>query len=130
MSGGESLFKKGNLKNSPASEEKIAFLGKDTVLEGKIISKGVLYLNGKFDGEIFESGTIIIGETAIVKGKFDINTIIIHGLVKGEIYARQRVEIHSTGKLWGNLITSIVTIDEGGLFDGHCKMEGALNKEG
>lgn len=129
MSGGKSLFKKGNSKTPPAQEENIVFLGKDTVLEGKISFKGVLRLDGKFDGEIFERGTLIVGETAIVKGKFDVNTIVIHGLVEGEIYARERVEIHSTGKLYGNLITPIITINEGGIFEGHCKMEGTLDKE-
>lgn len=129
MLGGKSLFKKGNSKTSPPPEENIAFLGKDTVLEGKISFKGVLRLDGKFDGEIFESGTLIVGETAIVKGKFDVNTIVIHGLVEGEIYARERVEIHSTGKLYGNLVTPIISINEGGIFEGHCKMERALDKE-
>ena len=129
MSGGKSLFKKGNSKTSPASEENIAFLGKDTVFEGKISFKGVLRLDGKFDGKILESGTLIVGETAIVKGQFDVNTIFIHGLVEGEIYARERVEIHSTGKVYGNLLAPILTINEGGLFEGHCKMEGGIDRK-
>ncbi len=128
MSGRKSLFKKDSSKTPPASEEDIAFLGKETVLEGKIDFKGVLRLGGKFDGEI-ECGTLIVGETAIVKGKADINTIVIYGLVEGEIYARERVEIHSTGKLYGNLITPIISINEGGIFEGHCKMERALDIE-
>ena len=65
----------------------------------------MLRLDGKFDGECFESETLIVGEKAILKGKFKINTIVIHGLVEGEIYARGRVEIHSPGKLYGTLIT-------------------------
>ena len=89
----------------------------------------MLRLDGKFDGEFLESGTLIVGETAIVKGKFDVNTIVIHGLVEGGIYARGRVEIHSTGKLYGTLVTRIISIDVGEIFEGHCKMEGTLDKE-
>ena len=130
MSGRRSLFKMDDSVTSPASEENIAFLGKETVLEGKIGFKGVLQLGGKFDGEIFECETLIIGETAIVRGKADVHAIIIYGLVEGEIFARERAEIHSTGKFYGTLITPIITINEGGIFEGHCKMEQALDMEG
>jgi cytoskeletal protein CcmA (bactofilin family) len=91
--------------------------------------EGVFRLDGKFEGEIFESGTLIVGEKAMVKGKIALNTIIINGLVEGDIYAKTRVEIHSTGKVAGNLFTPILTINEGGIFDGHCKMEEVLDQK-
>jgi cytoskeletal protein CcmA (bactofilin family) len=122
MSGGKSLFKKANSKTSPASEENTSFLGERTVFEGKMSFKGKLRLDGKFDGEILESGTLIVGEPALVKGKIEVNAIVIHGLVEGEISIKERADIHSTGKLYGNLITPIITINEGGIFEGHCKM--------
>jgi cytoskeletal protein CcmA (bactofilin family) len=91
--------------------------------------EGVFRLDGKFEGEIFESGTLIVGETATIKGKIGIETIIINGLVEGEIYAKVRVEIHSTGKVHGNLNTPVLTINEGGIFEGHCKMEGVIERK-
>jgi cytoskeletal protein CcmA (bactofilin family) len=130
MSSGKSLFSKNSFTPPPASEEISAFLGKETLFEGKMTFEGVFRLDGKFEGEIFDSGTLIVGETAIVKGKIGINTIIINGLVEGDVYAKVRVEIHPTGKVYGKLFTPILTINEGGIFEGHCKMEGVLdNKE-
>jgi cytoskeletal protein CcmA (bactofilin family) len=129
MSGGRSLFIKGGAKPSPTPEEISAFLGKDTVFEGKMTFEGVLRLEGRFEGEIFESGTLIVGETAVVKGQIGVNTIIINGLVEGDVCAKGRVEIHSTGKLHGNLVTPALTVNEGGILDGHCKMGGKSDKE-
>ncbi|PIV23692.1 MAG: hypothetical protein COZ69_03175 [Deltaproteobacteria bacterium CG_4_8_14_3_um_filter_45_9] len=129
MSGGKSIFSKSISTPPPTPEEISAYLGKETLFEGKMTFEGVFRLDGKFEGEIFESGTFIVGETAIVKGKIGINTIIINGLVEGEVYAKGRVEIHSTGKVYGNLFTPILTINEGGIFEGHCKMEGVLNRK-
>ena len=125
MSGAKSFFVKGDPKITPlpASEEISAFLGKETVFEGKMTFKGVFRLEGKFEGEIFESGTLIVGETAVVKGKIGLSAVVIHGLVEGEIQASARVEIHSTGKFSGNLFAPTFVIHEGGIFDGHCKME-------
>jgi cytoskeletal protein CcmA (bactofilin family) len=129
MSAGKSIFTKGSPPPPPSSEEISAYLGKQTVFEGKMTFEGVFRLDGKFAGEIFESGTLIVGETATIKGKVGLNTIVINGLVEGEINAKTRIEIHSTGKVYGNLSTPTLTINEGGIFEGHCKMGGALNRK-
>jgi cytoskeletal protein CcmA (bactofilin family) len=129
MSAVKSLFSKTSSTPPPAPEEISAYLGKETLFEGKMTFEGVFRLDGKFEGEIFESGTLIVGETAIIKGKIGIDTIIINGLVEGDVYAKARVEIHSTGKVYGNLFTPILTINEGGIFEGHCKMEGVFDKK-
>ena len=85
--------------------------------------QGVFRPDGRFEGEIFESGTLIVGEAAQVKGKIEAATIIIHGLVEGEIEAGTRVEIHGTGRFFGNLLTRSLTVEDGGILDGTCRME-------
>lgn len=109
-------------------EEIKVFFRKDTVFEGKMTFQGVFHLDGRFEGEIYNSGTLILGETAVVRGKVGVNTIIINGLVEGEVYAKGRVEIRSTGKVCGTLLTPILTISEGGILEGHCKMDGKFDK--
>jgi len=129
MSGGKSLFSKGSPKPPPVPEEISGYLGKETVFEGKMTFEGVFRLDGKFEGQIFDSGTLIVGETAVLKGKIGVNSIIINGLLEGEVNAKGRTEIHSTGKFYGNIVTPVLTINEGGIFEGHCKMEGIVDKE-
>jgi cytoskeletal protein CcmA (bactofilin family) len=129
MSAGKSLFSKSSPVSSPTSEEISAYLGKQTLFEGKMTFEGVFRLDGKFEGEIFESGTLIVGETASIKGKVGLDTIIINGLVEGDVHAKTRVEIHSTGKVYGTLFTPILTVNEGGILEGHCKMEGAPDRK-
>ncbi len=119
----------GSPPSPPTSEDISAYLGKETVFEGKMTFEGVFRLDGKFDGEIFESGTLVVGETAVVKGKVVLNTIVINGLVEGDVCAKARVEIHSTGKVYGTLLTPILVINEGGVFEGNCKMKGSTDKK-
>ena len=123
------MFAKGDPKSPATTDEISAFLGKETVFEGKMTFQGVFRLDGKFQGEIFESGTLIVGETAVIKGKVGAQTIVILGLVEGDVYAKSRVEIHATGKLYGRLFTPILTVNEGAIFDGHCTMEGPPDRE-
>jgi cytoskeletal protein CcmA (bactofilin family) len=125
----KSFFAKSGEKPSPAPGEISAFLGKETFFEGKMTFEGVFRLEGRFGGEIFESGTLIVGETAAIKGKIGVNTIIINGHVEGEVYAKERVEIDSTGKFNGDLFTPTLVIKEGGILEGHCRMQEILDKK-
>jgi cytoskeletal protein CcmA (bactofilin family) len=129
MSTGKALFSKNSPTPPPPSEEISAYLGKETVFQGKMTFEGVFRLDGKFEGEIFDSGTLIVGETANIKGKIGLQTLVINGRVEGDIYAKARVEIHATGKVYGTLSAPILTINEGGIFEGSCKMEGGMDKK-
>ncbi len=73
MSGAKSLFAKGGSKPPSVPEEISAFLGKETSFEGKMTFQGVFRLEGRFEGEIFESGTLIVGESALIKGKVGVH---------------------------------------------------------
>jgi cytoskeletal protein CcmA (bactofilin family) len=133
MSGGKSMFSKSGGSGNPTlpspSEEISAYLGKETVFQGKMTFEGVFRLDGRFEGEIFDSGTLIVGETANIKGKIGLQTLIINGRVDGDVYAKARVEIHATGKVYGTLSAPILIINEGGIFEGSCKMEGGMDKK-
>ena len=103
-------------------EEINAFWGKDSIFKGKMVSEGIFRLDGKVEGEIFHRGTLIIGETAVIKGKVEVNALNLNGMVEGEVTAKERVEIHSKGKLLGSIFTPILVIQDGGIFDGNCNM--------
>jgi cytoskeletal protein CcmA (bactofilin family) len=108
-------------------EEINVFWGKDSAFHGKIISEGIFRLDGKMEGEIFHGGTLIIGDTAVIKGKVEVNALTLNGMVEGEVTAKERVEIHSRGKLYGNISTPILVIHDGGIFEGNCKMGARSN---
>lgn len=103
-------------------EEINVFWGKDSLLKGKMTSEGIFRLDGKVEGEIYHSGTLIIGETAVIKGKVEATTLILNGILEGEVTAKERMEIHASGKLYGTIFTPIFVIEDGGIFEGNCKM--------
>ena len=111
------------LKGDVKSGDVEAFLGKNTSFEGKMGFEGMARLDGKFDGEIFSGDILIIGETATVNAEINVSSLLIDGKVSGNVSATGKIEIHSTGKLYGNITTPILVIEEGGLFDGTSKME-------
>jgi cytoskeletal protein CcmA (bactofilin family) len=100
-----------------------AFLGKDTEFEGKLSFTGAVRLDGKFSGEIFSSGTLIVGESAIIKSQIHVADMIISGEVHGDIFAEKKIEINVPGKLFGNIQTPKLLVEEGVIFEGSCKMQ-------
>ena len=103
--------------------ELVAFLGKNTSFEGKIGFEGMARLDGKFDGEIFSGDILIVGENAVINGEINVDTLVVDGKVSGNVSATGKIEIHSTGRLFGNITAPSLVIEEGGLFDGTCKMD-------
>jgi cytoskeletal protein CcmA (bactofilin family) len=106
-----------------AKDEINAFLGKDTEFEGKLSFTGAVRVDGRFSGEIFSSGTLIVGEGAHIKSQIHVADMIISGEVHGDVRAEEKIEINVPGKLFGNIQTPKLVIREGVIFEGNCKMQ-------
>lgn len=115
-------------KKQPKEELK-ALLGKGAEFTGKMIFDGMVRIDGVFSGEIFGQGSLDIGQGAVVKADMDVHRVYIAGEVTGSIKAQQKVSIHSTGKLCGDVHTPVLVIEEGAFFDGRSFMSDVSQKE-
>ena len=98
-------------------------LGRGSEFEGKLSFEGTVRVDGKLSGEIFTEDTLIIGEGAEVRAEINVGAVIIEGSVQGNIHAKRSVEIHTPGRVRGNIITPSLFIEKGVMFDGSCQME-------
>ena len=105
-----------------------AFLGKDTEFEGKLSFTGAVRLDGRFKGEILTEGTLIVGETAVIEADIRVARIIVSGEIRGNIVAGERIEIKAPAKVFGNIQSPTVIIEEGVVFEGNCKMKVATEE--
>jgi cytoskeletal protein CcmA (bactofilin family) len=106
-----------------SKDEINAFLGRDTEFEGKLSFTGAVRIDGKLSGEIFSNGTLIVGESAVIKAQIHIADMVISGEVHGDIFAEKRIEITVPGKLFGNIKTPKLVLEEGVTIEGNCKMK-------
>ncbi|MCW2278265.1 bactofilin family protein [Heliophilum fasciatum] len=98
-------------------------IGKESNFIGTLRAAGSVRIDGQFSGEILGSSDVIVGETGRVEATIDGRNILIAGTVQGNIEATGRLEISSTGKLFGDLTAAALVIDEGALFHGTSKTE-------
>ena len=107
----------------PATEI-TALLGRGTRFEGKLYFDGRVRIDGSFKGEIRSDDTLIIGDGAEVQAEMEVATVIVRGgVVHGNVRAKQAIEIHSPGKLVGNIHSPSLFIDRGVEFQGSCRMD-------
>ena len=78
-------------------------LGKGSEFEGKLTFEGQVRIDGKFSGQIFTKDTLVIGEGARVNAEINAGTVIVNGVVEGNIRATQLIELHTPGRVKGNL---------------------------
>lgn len=117
-------------KESAAARGEIkAFLGEGTDFKGILSFEGTVRIDGKLEGEILTKDTLIVGESAVVNAEINVNTIVISGVVRGNITATGKIEVHRPGKLFGNIKTPSVYLEEGVIFEGNCSMVQERPKE-
>jgi cytoskeletal protein CcmA (bactofilin family) len=93
-------------------------------VEGHVSFAGTLVLNGKFRGELISSDTLLVGETGEVQAEVQVGVAIVSGQIRGNITARERVELRATARVFGDIATPVLILEEGVVFDGRCKMQG------
>ncbi len=108
----------------PGSAQPVTtLLGKGSEFEGKLSFEGTVRVDGKLTGEIFTDDVLIVGEGAEVNAEVTVGSIVVQGTVRGNITAKRSVEIHSPGRVRGNINTPSLFIEKGVFFDGHCQMD-------
>jgi cytoskeletal protein CcmA (bactofilin family) len=100
-----------------------AYLDSGSTISGKLFFEGATRIDGKVDGEITATESLMIGETAVVTAQIKANSIIIAGKANGDIMATRRLEIRPSARVSGNLTSPVVIVHEGATFEGHCSMQ-------
>jgi cytoskeletal protein CcmA (bactofilin family) len=104
-------------------------LGKGSEFDGKLTFEGQVRIDGKFSGQIFTKDTLVVGEGARVNAEINAGTVIVNGVVEGNIKATQLIELHTPGRVKGNLETPSLSIDKGVMFEGSCKMDSKVGTQ-
>lgn len=103
-------------------------VGANTRFVGTLTSDANIRIDGSVEGDIEVLGSLIVGETGRVIATIKAQNVHVSGAVKGEITAVERLEISPTGKVWGDITTSTLNIEPGGLFRGQSSMTTNLDE--
>jgi cytoskeletal protein CcmA (bactofilin family) len=97
-------------------------LGSDAEVSGKLSFATATRIEGKLKGEIRSSDLLVIGPAAVVQATVRADRLVVLGEIHGEVQGATRVQICAGGKLYGDVETRGLVIEEGGVLEGRCKM--------
>jgi len=110
-------------KTMPSGNTHIdTLIGSHASFTGDLNFEGSVRIDGQFEGNIKsnQEGTLIISETALVKGEVDVPNLLLHGTVRGNIRASKTIQIGPKGRLDGDLEYTMLTLSEGASVNGRC----------
>jgi cytoskeletal protein CcmA (bactofilin family) len=105
------------------------YISADIVIEGSIsTSTGSIRIDGKLNGDFVNAKGLIIGEQAKINANIEAEIVIVAGEVHGNIIASKKLEILEKSKIFGDIFSPNISILEGSIFEGKCKMIDLDNK--
>ncbi len=106
----------------PKSDAVTGFLGSQTEFTGKLSFSGVVHLDGNFRGEVISRGTLVVGSESVVHAEIHSTVLKISGEVHGDLIATEKIELFPPAKVYGNIRTPSLVVEEGVIFEGTCRM--------
>ena len=97
-----------------------SIVGEGTTFHGELRLNGLLRVDGDFSGTIRTSGKVLIGKSGRAECTIRANTVVIGGIVRGNIYAEEKVIVLSTGMMIGNIHSPRLIAEEGVILNGNC----------
>jgi cytoskeletal protein CcmA (bactofilin family) len=99
-----------------------SIIGEGTKFKGEFDLNGLLRIDGDFTGVIRTKGKVLVGKNGRAECTLHAGTVVVGGVLRGEIFSTEKVIILSTGLVLGNITTPRLIIEEGVVFNGSCKV--------
>lgn len=111
----------------PAADERrvSAWIGQGVVVEGRISSAQDLRIDGKVDGtiEVGHHG-LIVGSSAAIRADLSARSILISGVVVGNVTATERVDLQPSASVEGDISAPRLAMAEGAVVRGNVDARG------
>lgn len=118
-------------KQTMNTKEPSAVIGSKIRFKGELFGEEDLLIQGEVEGTIeLKNHSLIIGEQGVVKANITAKTINIQGRVEGDIHGKEKVSIHQSSNVQGNIKASRVVLEDGAKFRGSIDMDIDDNNKG
>lgn len=101
-------------------------IGPNSYFTGRFYINGSLKIDGKFEGKSLQAEQLYIGTTGKIKTNVMANSVIVEGVIIGNITARNRVMLLPTAKIYGDIKTPELIIQNGVILEGRCMIANDL----
>ena len=95
-------------------------ISQNTAINGNISINGCTRIDGVIDGTLAVDNDLFIGESGNIRATVYAKNATISGQVTGNISCKERLELTSNAKVYGDIKCTTLIIAEGAIFRGKC----------
>ncbi len=112
----------------PTVEVTNSTIGENSYFSGRFFINGSLRIDGKFEGKSLQADQLYVGPTGKIKTNITASTVIVEGIIIGNIFAKNRVMLMPTAKVLGDIVTPELVIQNGVILEGKCTISNDMKQ--
>jgi len=106
---------------APRPKPAASVLSSDLTIQGNVLTSGDIQIEGIVEGDI-RAHTLVVGESATVKGEVIAEEVIVHGRVTGRLRG-MKVRLSTSARCEGDIIHKTIAIESGAHFEGSVQRQ-------
>ena len=112
------------LRKSNAGARDIAVIGPSIRIDGDLRGEEDLLVEGEVKGTVtLKDNRLMIGTQGRVRANVYAHSIEVEGLVEGDLYGTERINVHKSAQVKGNIVCPRVSVEDGARFKGTIDMD-------
>lgn len=116
-------------KGEETMNEATTIIGDGVKLEGKFSGSGNVSVRGEVMGSLKTNDDLIVEASAKIEADVEAKNITIAGAVHGNVLCHGQLRLLSSGKIFGDVSTAILSVETGAVIKGQCSTTGPDSAE-
>jgi cytoskeletal protein CcmA (bactofilin family) len=108
-----------------AREALNGFVDSGCTFRGELEFANSFRIDGTLEGIIRSRSELVVGESGVVQGEIEVARCLVGGQVRGVVRATETVVLHATARVWAEIHTPALVMEEGAFLEGKVTMEGS-----
>ena len=99
------------------------FVDSGCTIRGELEFSSYFRVDGRVEGTVRSRSELVVGEGGAVEGEIEVARCVVGGEVRGTIRAAEQVLLHASAKVWADIHTPALVMEDGAFLEGSVAMD-------
>ena len=99
------------------------FVDSGCTIRGELEFSSYFRVDGRVEGSVRSRSELVVGDGGVVEGEVEVARCVVGGEVRGTIRATEQVLLHAGAKVWADIHTPALVMEDGAFLEGSVSMD-------